>query len=58
MQCHHYCNEPLHCSECIRRFWQWAERHTCYVSKRVAKKFPSGVSFYVAATKWQEKGFQ
>jgi len=26
--CHHYCNEPLRCPECIRRFYTWAQSHT------------------------------
>jgi len=28
MECHHYCNEPLRCWSCIRRFWAWAEART------------------------------
>jgi hypothetical protein len=28
MRCDHYCNEPLRCPECNRRFWRWAENHT------------------------------
>jgi hypothetical protein len=28
MRCHHYCNEPLRCPECQRRFWQWAQART------------------------------
>ena len=26
--CHHYCNNPLACPECVRRFWKWAQNHT------------------------------
>ena len=25
MICHHYCNNPLACPECVKRFWKWAE---------------------------------
>ena len=28
MVCHHYCNDPLTCPECIRRFWTWAENYS------------------------------
>jgi hypothetical protein len=28
MVCHHYCNEPLRCPECVRRFWAWAQART------------------------------
>jgi hypothetical protein len=21
MICHHYCNEPMRCPSCVRRFW-------------------------------------
>ena len=24
----HYCNAPLRCPTCIRRFWAWAQQHT------------------------------
>lgn len=26
--CHHFCNEPLRCPTCVRRFWKWAEART------------------------------
>jgi hypothetical protein len=28
MVCDHYCNEPLRCPVCIRRFWLWVQQHT------------------------------
>ncbi len=26
--CHHFCNNPMACPECVRRFYQWAQSHT------------------------------
>jgi hypothetical protein len=49
MNCHHYCNEPLRCPECIRRFWKWAENHTRGRSPKA--KIVSGVTFYEVAGK-------
>jgi len=47
VKCHHYCNEPLRCPSCNKRFWQWAQQHTH------GGKHDS--SFYLAAAKFQEK---
>lgn len=51
VHCHHYCNNPLRCPECVRRFWKWAENHTRGRKKRV--RFAGGaspvLSFYEAA---------
>ena len=57
--CHHYCNEPLRCPECVRRFWKWAESHTrgrlkADVGGKVTPEahgsgFAEGVTFYEAA---------
>jgi len=49
MVCHHYCNEPLRCPECIRRFWKWAQTHT-NGRKPKAGEAPR-VSFYEAAAR-------
>ena len=24
----HFCNEPIRCPACVRRFWAWAQSHT------------------------------
>lgn len=48
----HFCNEPLRCPECVRRFWIWAERHTQGVAASPDTCDPrGGLSFYVAAAK-------
>lgn len=49
MRCHHYCNEPLRCSECVRRFWKWAENHT---RPRKPEAGVVGPNFYEAAAKF------
>ena len=36
---HHYCNKPMRCPSCIRRFWTWAQSHT---RGRVPKATPEG----------------
>lgn len=62
MRCHHYCNEPLRCPECVKRFWKWAENHTRgRVPKDIIVDAPSGdaprgSSFYEAATRWNDHG--
>ena len=33
MKCQHYCNAPLRCPECVRRFWRWLERYTAGPAK-------------------------
>lgn len=50
MRCHHYCNEPLRCPECVKRFWKWAEQHT---RGRPPGAEDPAVSFYEAAVKWK-----
>lgn len=52
MRCHHYCNNPLACPECVRRFWKWAEQHT---RGRAPKGGASSTSFYEAASKFPPK---
>jgi hypothetical protein len=47
MFCHHYCNCPLRCPECVSRFWKWAENHTRGSPKTRSK----GPIFYEAAGK-------
>jgi hypothetical protein len=56
MLCHHYCNEPLRCPECIRRFWKWAENHTRGRRQSVHAVFsaPAHTSFYEAAAKFAD----
>jgi hypothetical protein len=48
MRCHHYCNEPLRCPECVRRFWMWAQNHT---RGRERRQEASHDSFYVCASR-------
>jgi hypothetical protein len=52
----HYCNEPLRCPRCIRRFYQWAERHTQgripgpeQRQPTITQRQPPRVTFYEAA---------
>jgi len=40
MRCHHYCNCPMSCPECIRRFYKWAQSHT------YGRKGAAGPHFY------------
>jgi hypothetical protein len=48
MVCDHYCNEPLRCPTCIRRFWRWAKAHT--LGRPRQKRGPqTALSFYEAA---------
>lgn len=56
MKCHHFCNEPLRCPECIRRFWVWVHQHTNgKASRRKRKdgtmKVETARSFYEHAAK-------
>jgi hypothetical protein len=55
MVCHHYCNEPLRCPECVRRFWKWAENHTRGRKQSAHTVFsaPAPVTFYEAAARWR-----
>ena len=54
-QCHHFCNEPLRCPSCIRRFWKWAENHTRGKAKRKRHEGvpTTALSFYEAAVLWK-----
>jgi hypothetical protein len=45
MTCHHYCNEPLRCPTCIRRFWAWASART---NSPPPRRYAGGPSFYAA----------
>lgn len=40
MTCHHYCNAPLRCPTCVRRFWRWLEKRTNSMPK------PGRANFY------------
>lgn len=50
MICDHYCNAPLRCPTCIRRFWQWAQSHTRGRAPRSDARVPP---FYEAAAKFR-----
>lgn len=47
----HYCNEPLRCPHCIRRFWAWAQGWT---RGRPPKAGEAAPNFYEAAAKFQD----
>lgn len=48
MKCHHYCNNPLRCPECIKRFWRWLEQWTNNAgrSKRAKTRVQTAKTFY------------
>jgi hypothetical protein len=46
MICDHYCNNPIACPTCTRRFWKWAENHT--------RGRGEGPSFYDCAARFVE----
>lgn len=46
--CDHYCNEPMRCPTCNRRFYAWAQSHTRGRAPNRAE------SFYEAAAKFRE----
>lgn len=54
MVCNHYCNEPMRCPECAKRFWAWAEHFTASRGKKAASRRGRGcdVPFYEAAAKF------
>jgi hypothetical protein len=45
--CHHFCNNPLMCPECQKRFWKWAQSHTNGPKKK--KEKGTSKSFYEVA---------
>jgi hypothetical protein len=50
MRCHHYCNNPMTCAECIRRFYRWAENWTRGRKDATGPQFYDHVSTPKAAT--------
>jgi hypothetical protein len=34
----HYCNNPLRCISCVRRFWLWAENYSHRFERPLGKK--------------------
>lgn len=56
MVCDHYCNEPLRCPSCIRRFWAWLEQWSRgrvpgrnQRQPTIVQRQPPRVTFYEAA---------
>ena len=56
MECHHFCNNPLRCPECAKRFWKWAEQHSNGRGRRRKRRdgtepVSTAHGFYEAAAK-------